>query len=194
MDAYSRLRRSWAPLSSESVRQHGQIIGLAFPKFCVFVLVLLPVACGAQSVEYFRLPTIDMEPTIQKGEVVEVLVGVTLAESGDVVVFRSPLDPASRLLKRVVAVAGDIVRIEDKRLFVNDEVVSEPYAQFIDSQVYPANLTVLEQYRRRDQLESLEVPVGTVFVLGDNRDQSIDSRMFGPLQLEAIFGTVVAKE
>jgi signal peptidase I len=96
---------------------------------------------------------------------------------GDVIVFRYPLDPSKSYIKRVVAVAGDRVRIDDGILYVNGRRVREPYVpdDYEDTRTYP----------------STTVPAGSYFVLGDHRNLSNDSRDFGPVPESLIYGKAV---
>lgn len=96
---------------------------------------------------------------------------------GDVIVFHYPLDPSKSFIKRVVAVAGDKVRIDAGALYVNGKLVSEAYVpeQFRDTRSYP----------------EIEVPAGDYFVLGDHRSLSNDSREFGPVPQEYVSGKAV---
>lgn len=96
---------------------------------------------------------------------------------GDVIVFRYPLDPSKSYIKRVVALAGDRVRIDDGVLYVNDRRVREGYVptDYIDTRSYPETT----------------VPAGSFFVLGDHRNLSNDSRDFGPVPEQLIYGKAV---
>lgn len=96
---------------------------------------------------------------------------------GDVIVFRYPLDPSKSYIKRVVAVAGDRVRIDDGELFVNGRRIREGYVpqDYIDTRTYPET----------------RVPEHAYFVLGDHRNLSNDSRDFGPVPEELIYGKAV---
>ncbi|RPF27138.1 signal peptidase I [Georgenia muralis] len=121
----------------------------------------------------------SMAPTVASGDHV-VVDRVTWRlggpDRGDLVTFVSPED-GTALLKRVVAVGGDEVRIDDALLVVNGAVVDEPYVDHarIDATYFGP----------------VRVPAGHVFVLGDNRFGSIDSRVFGPVDLEDVTGRVV---
>lgn len=87
---------------------------------------------------------------------------------GDIVVFASPLDNKTGLIKRVIGLPGDEVEIRDKRVFLNGARLEEPYA------VYKRAAERLEG----DNLGPLKIPDGAVFVLGDNRDESSDSSVW----------------
>ena len=98
---------------------------------------------------------------------------------GDIVVFRFPEDPRRDFLKRVVGLPGETVAIRDKRVFVDGRLLDEPYAFHSDDRVWPDDPSVPDDRRRRDQLAPKGVPEGSYFVMGDNRDDSNDSRYWG---------------
>lgn len=123
----------------------------------------------------------SMEPTLAAGEVVLVdRLGPRLAPPGpgDLVVFTDPVD-GTRTLKRVVATGGQVVEIRDAVLHVDGVAVPEPYADLsrVDG-------TWLGQVR---------VPDDAVFVLGDHRDTSVDSRDYGPVARSALQGRVLLR-
>ena len=89
-------------------------------------------------------------------------------------------DDQTRLIKRVIAVAGDTVEIRDKRLLINGEEVPDPNAHFTEKHVHDSV--------PRDRFGPVTVPPGKFFVMGDNRDQSYDSRYWGFADVEAIKG------
>ena len=98
-------------------------------------------------------------------------------ERGDIVVFRYPRDTSKSYIKRVIAVAGDRVRIEDGQVYVNGEPLAEDYvpAEYADERSYP----------------EIVVPPRSFFVLGDHRTMSSDSREFGPVKDRYIYGKAV---
>lgn len=98
-------------------------------------------------------------------------------ERGDVVVFRYPNDPRKSYIKRVIGLAGDHIRIDAGRVYLNGEPLSEPYVSryFHDDRSYPDTV----------------VPPDSYFVLGDHRNLSSDSRDFGPIPQDSIFGKAV---
>lgn len=138
-----------------------------------------------------QIPGSSMEPTLQRGQLVEVEamtldVLETLAR-GDIVVFEAPTEDRQRLVKRIVGMPGDALEIRDKRLFRNEALVEEAYVQYLDSSTAhnPEDALFV-----RDQLPRTIVATGELFVLGDNRDRSFDSRSFGPIRLASILGRV----
>jgi signal peptidase I len=98
-------------------------------------------------------------------------------QRGDVVVFRYPRDVSKSYIKRVIAVAGDRVRIDDGVVFVNDHPLTQPY--------------VPEDYWDTRSYSEIVVPPHSYFVLGDHRNLSNDSRDFGPVNRKYIYGKAV---
>ena len=145
----------------------------------------------------------SMEPTILIGDQVLVRPLTGAPSRGDLVQHRYPIDPKQSFLKRVVAVGGDRVRLRNKQLIVNGTPVDEPYVVhrtgFVDDfrDNFPAepNMTLrgnwAEELRAHTVNGELVVPPGKFFVLGDNRDESLDSRYFGFLDRSEITGKPV---
>lgn len=143
------------------------IVGAAF----VLALVIQQFV-----VKPFYIPSPSMNPTLVKGDRVLVnrfIYHFTEPERGDVIVFHPPVAPEEDYIKRVVGVGGDMVSVHDEKLYVNGDPQEEPYLNNgkIDGE-YPEE----------------KVPSGYVFVMGDNRNNSGDSRVFGPVEREAILG------
>jgi signal peptidase I len=128
------------------------------------------------------------ERAAREGASVGRLLPARALRRGDVVVFRFPADPRRDFIKRVVALPGETVAIRDKRVFVDGEPLSEPYAFHADDAIWPDDPAIAEDHRLRDQLPAIRVPEGTYFVLGDNRDDSNDSRFWGPVPDSLIEG------
>ncbi len=103
---------------------------------------------------------------------------------GDIVIFRSPKDVRQDLVKRLIGLPGDVVRIVDKRLYLNGRpVVDDSYTKHTDSHVSPAFTG-----GPRDNFGPFTVPPGHYFCMGDNRDQSYDSRYWGPVPQKLLKG------
>ncbi|HEY6252731.1 MAG TPA: signal peptidase I [Candidatus Angelobacter sp.] len=98
-------------------------------------------------------------------------------QRGDIVVFRYPRDTHKSFIKRVVGLPGDRVRVFDGRVYLNGRLTSEPYVPevYLDSRSYP----------------EVKVPAGSYYVLGDHRSMSNDSRDFGPVARNFIYGKAV---
>ncbi|MBA2608696.1 MAG: signal peptidase I [Actinobacteria bacterium] len=128
-------------------------------------------------VQAFSIPSISMERTLLVGDRVLVNKLNKKVHHGDVIVFeRPPGEEAAAikdLIKRVIALPGETVSTKDGKLYVNDKQLSEPYLQ-------PGTQTVMDH--------PVTVPKGHVWVMGDNRTQSRDSRFFGPINQSLIVG------
>ena len=107
---------------------------------------------------------------------------------GDVVVFRFPGDPRRDFIKRVVGLPGETVAIRDRVVSIDGRTLEEPYVFHADDRVWPDEADVPDARRRRDQLAPARVPDGAFFVMGDNRDDSSDSRAWGPVPASHLVG------
>jgi signal peptidase I len=101
---------------------------------------------------------------------------------GDIVVFKYPVDPNKDFIKRVVGIPGDEIEIRDKQLYVNAQQVNHDYGVYTDTRIYAAHI------RPRDNFGPITVPENSLFVMGDNRDESFDSRFWGFVDYKAVNG------
>lgn len=180
----------------------------------IFVAFLLFFVVRTSVVEAFKIPTSSMEGTLLVGDFLLVnkavygarLPGTDLTlgsfaepERGDIVVFHPPHEPDKNYVKRVVGVPLDTLQMIDKQLYLNGTPVYEPYARHEDVRgdaVHPdmgwqSNHLIASGRRRqptRDNWGPLVVPPGRFFVLGDNRDNSEDSRYWGFVKRDQIRG------
>jgi signal peptidase I len=104
---------------------------------------------------------------------------------GDIIVFRYPEDVRKDFIKRCVAVEGQIIEIKDKALYVNGARRNEPFAMHVDEHVLPREISP------RDNFGPITVPRGCIFMMGDNRDNSLDSRFWGPLPIDLVKGKAI---
>lgn len=100
---------------------------------------------------------------------------------GDVVVFKFPEDPKRDFVKRAVALPGDLLEIHDKEVFVNGLPEAESHAFHSEERVWHDDPQLPRPLRQRDQLRPMRVPADAYFMMGDNRDDSYDSRFWGPV-------------
>jgi signal peptidase I len=154
---------------------------------------------------YVSVPTGAMEPTIRRGERLFVNSIVGKIERGELVMFRYPADPSETYIKRVVAVGGDLVQFRGTQVMVNGEplreqrifVVYDDEGEILrevdkegegDYSVYyekDGRVRPEAEYANR---EPYRVPGGHLFTLGDNRDNSMDSRHWGPVPVANVIG------
>jgi signal peptidase I len=144
----------------------------------VLIALLIAVLVRAFVIERFLVDGPSMEPTLWDSQsllVNKLAYKFSPPTRGDVVVFRYPLDPTRDYVKRCVAVGGDTVEMRLGRLYVNGLLKEEPYVGF------PGLF----------EMKSVTVPEDCIFVLGDHRTNSEDSRMFGPVKLSLVKGKAV---
>ncbi len=169
----------------------------------LFALVLA-VFARTWVVQAFKIPTGSMEDNLLVGDHIlvnkfifgptvhpleEALLPIRDPRRGDVAVFKYPEDPGRDFIKRCLGLPGEEVDLRDKRLFVDGERVDESgYTRFADDEVYPDWATIPDYYRLRDQFGPFEVPAGHYLFLGDNRDNSHDSRYWGPIPQSSLKG------
>jgi signal peptidase I len=154
-------------------------------------------------VQAFQIPTGSMEPTLLIGDflLVNKLVYASTASSieekilprkvirrQDIVVFKYPNDLAKDFVKRVIGLPGEKIEIKNKQVFVNDKPLDEKYKVHNDNQIISKNDYYHYDDTIRDNFGPVNVPAGHIFVMGDNRDNSADSRYWGFLPLTYVKG------
>lgn len=122
-----------------------------------------------------------------------VLPGLKEPKQGDIIVFRYPLDTRVNYIKRCVAVGGQTVEIRDKVVYVDGEVMPlPPMGKYTDPYVLPAHIKMRHIVPRgagnKDNYGPVTVPEGHFFMMGDNRDNSADSRYWGFLDKDLVLG------
>ena len=148
-------------------------------------------------IQAFRIPSESMKDTLLVGDFLFVnkfeygpkipfthvrLPGLRDPRRGDVIVFQFPQDPSKDFIKRCIATGGQPLEVKDKQVVVDGEKLVEPYAIHINPDVRPAG------YDFRDNFGPLTVPARQMFMMGDNRDNSNDSRYWGTLKMDLVKG------
>ncbi len=171
------------------------------------VAVVLALFIRTFLVQAFKIPTSSMEENLLVGDQLLVnklvysptsgpwedrLLGKRGPRRGDVVVFKYPEDPTRDFIKRVIGLPGETVRIANKRVYVDGRPLDEPYVHFLQPPLPEAHL----DYGFADPATGSEwgpqrVPDGQLFVMGDNRDNSRDSRYWGFLASDQVRGRAV---
>lgn len=171
----------------------------------ILIALLIAIVIRTFAVQAFKIPSGSMLETLQIGDHILVnkivfgtpidvpftninlfwMPGFYKPQRNDIIVFKYPEDPKRDFIKRAVAIGGDVVEARDKVLYVNGQQVNEPFAIRKDDAIRPGNMD------KRDNFGPLTVPEGKVFAMGDNRDQSYDSRFWGPVDLKQIKGKAI---
>ncbi len=161
------------------------------------IAILIALFIRAYIIQAFKIPSGSMIPTLLIGDhllVTKFIYGINpplmdkkilvfdRPKRGDIIVFKYPEDPDRDFIKRVIAIGGDIVEGRDKKVFVNGVEIKEPYIRHSDSYIHP------REDDPRDNFGPIKVPEGKLFVMGDNRDQSYDSRFWGFVDLKDVKG------
>lgn len=174
--------------SKRALREYTEAIVMA---------VLLALIIRAFVVQAFKIPSGSMKSTLLVGDHILVnkfIYGVKIPFTSteifrisepkhrDIVVFKYPVDPSKDFIKRVIGLPGDNVKIQDKQVFVNGQLQVEPYAAHSDPKTLPASASP------RDNMATVEVPTDCLFVMGDNRDESYDSRFWKFVNMNELRG------
>ncbi len=150
-------------------------------------------------VQAFKIPSSSMEPTLQVGDhilVSKFIYGIRIPyigkkflefhkpDRGDIIVFVYPEDPKKDFIKRVIATEGEEVQIKDKQILINGRSIKDPWGVYENR----TGFLVPSHFGPRDNYGPKVVPANSLFVLGDNRDNSQDSRYWGFVDLSAVKG------
>jgi len=137
-------------------------------------------------VRSFRVPSASMAPAIRPGDHLIADMRVwnrRRPRRGDLVIYHQPRRPQEMSVKRVIGLPGETVELRDRRLYVDGRPVEDPWARYSDE-----GSPYLPQVTGRDRFGPSAVPEGSLFVLGDNRDNSFDSRAHGPIASSLLVG------
>jgi signal peptidase I len=163
----------------------------------IITALVLALVIRAYVIQAFKIPSGSMIPTLLIGDHILVnkfIYGTEIPftdkrvlvfkkpERGDIIVFKYPENPKKDFIKRVIGTGGDVIEERNKTVYVNRKALIEPYAQHTDSSIR------LGEIDPRDNFGPLVVPKNKFFVMGDNRDQSYDSRYWGFVDLNEVMG------
>ena len=164
------------------------------------ILIALLIALFIRSfvVQAFKIPSGSMIPTLLVGDHLLVsrfsygirnpVTGTLWIDTGgrpkrgDIIVFRYPVNPSQDFIKRIIGLPGDTIEIVDKKVYINGEPYKDEHAVFYDPRIIPGNI------QPRDNFGPVTVPEGKLFVMGDNRDNSYDSRFWKFVDMKAVKG------
>ena len=168
----------------------------------IVIAVILALFIRTWVVQAFKIPTGSMENNLLVGDhlLVNKAVFSPIAfdaettvlpngpvDRGDIVVFKFPLNPERDFIKRVIGLPGEKIELRDKTVYINDEPLPEPYLPSHMTRLVPGAIAVAQ----RDNHGPITVPDGHYFMMGDNRDNSEDSRYWGTLPHDHIKGKAV---
>lgn len=163
----------------------------------IVIAIILALFIRTFVVQAFKIPSGSMKPTLQIGDHILVnkfIYGVKIPyigkniisyknpDHGDIIVFRYPEDPDKDFIKRVIGIPGDTIEIKNKKVFVNNVIIIN------DVGVHTQSNFIERHINPRDNFGPVTVPVESYFVMGDNRDNSYDSRFWGFVEQRAIKG------
>ncbi|OQY01591.1 MAG: signal peptidase I [Desulfobacteraceae bacterium 4572_130] len=165
----------------------------------ILIAIVLALFIRAFFVQAFKIPSGSMKDTLLIGDHILVnkfiygvripftngatLFKVSKPERKDIIVFKYPEDPDKDFIKRVVAVEGDIIELKNKKIYLNGKLQhNENYTIHTDPFVMP------EKFSNRDNFGPVTVPKNSFFVMGDNRDNSHDSRFWGFVDFREVKG------
>ncbi len=168
-----------------TLREYAEAFALA---------IVLALTIRTFVVQAFKIPSGSMIPTLSIGDHILVnkfiygiklpftdvmLLPISSPQHGDIIVFKYPEDESKDFIKRVVGTPEDVIEVRNKEVYVNGARVDDPRVQHTDREI---------QLNKRDNFGPVTVPPGSYFVMGDNRDQSLDSRFWGFVKENKIRG------
>jgi signal peptidase I len=169
----------------------------------IVIAVILALFIRTFVVQAFKIPTGSMEENLLIGDhllvnkfvfgptesrVERALLPVTAIRRGDVIVFKYPEEPDRDFIKRVIGLPGETIEVKDKKVYVDGRRLDEPYAHYLQPVTTPSEFHEVTSFDVRDRYGPVTVPPDHYFVMGDNRDNSQDSRYWGFLPRENVKG------
>jgi signal peptidase I len=163
----------------------------------IIIAILIAFFIRTFVVQAFKIPSGSMKPTLLIGDHILVskfsygikvpyfrntLVPISDPKRGEIVVFIYPEDRSKDFIKRVVGISGDTIEIRNKKIFLNGMPYDDKHGVYVDDFIIPGAI------QPRDNFGPITVPKGTIFTMGDNRDQSYDSRFWGFVDLKDVMG------
>jgi signal peptidase I len=163
----------------------------------IIIAILIALFIRTFIICAYKIPSRSMVPTLLVGDHILVnkfiygvkipllrktIIPVREPKRGEIVVFIFPNDRSKDFIKRVIGVGGDKIEIKNKTIFINDKEYKDSYGIYSDSFILPGSM------QPRDNFGPVIVPKKSIFVMGDNRDESLDSRFWGFVDLKDVEG------
>ena len=169
----------------------------------IVIAVILALFIRTFVVQAFKIPTGSMEENLLIGDHLLVnkfifaptatslehaLLPVASIKRGDIIVFKYPEDPERDFIKRVIGLPGETVEVREKKVYINGQALDEPYAHYLLPVSTPSEFHEVTSFDVRERYGPVTVPTEQYFVMGDNRDNSQDSRYWGFLRRDYVKG------
>jgi len=169
----------------------------------IVIAVILALFIRTFVVQAFKIPTGSMEENLLIGDhllvnkfvfgptrspIERALLPVGTIKRGEVLVFKYPEDPDRDFIKRVIGLPGEKVELREKKVYINDKPLDEPYVHFLQPPGQSSEFHEVTSFDVRERYGPVTVPPNHYFVMGDNRDNSQDSRYWGFLPRENVKG------
>jgi signal peptidase I len=172
----------------------------------IVIAVILALFIRTFVVQAFKIPTGSMENNLLIGDhllvnkfvfgpanspIERALLPERTIRRGDIIVFKYPEDRERDFIKRVIGLPGETLEVKDKRVYINGKKVDEPYVHFLEPPQGTSSYSEITSYDLRERYGPISIPADKYFVMGDNRDNSQDSRYWGLLPREDVKGRAV---
>ena len=169
----------------------------------IVIAVILALFIRTFVVQAFKIPTGSMEENLLIGDHLLVnkfvfgptetgaertLLPVGTIKRRDIIVFKYPEEPERDFIKRVIGLPGETVEVREKKVYINGTALDEPYVHFLAPPSAPSELHEVTSFDVRERFGPVTVPADQYFMMGDNRDNSADSRYWGFLRRDYIKG------
>jgi signal peptidase I len=182
-----------APYRKSTVREYFESIAIA---------VILALFVRTFVVQAFKIPTGSMENNLLIGDHLIVnkfifgpdggfdraVLPMRDMRRGDIVVFKYPEDPERDFIKRVIGLPGETLEVKDKRVYINGKRLEEPFVHYLEPPRAASEYHEVTSFDLRERYGPVKIPADKYFVMGDNRDNSQDSRYWGFLPREYVKG------
>jgi signal peptidase I len=163
----------------------------------IILAILIAFFIRTFVIQAYKIPSGSMKPTLLIGDHILVskfnygvklpfirstLIPIGTPERGDIMVFIYPEDRSKDFIKRLIGLPGDTIEIRDKKILLNGRPWNDERGVYVDNLIIPGSV------QPRDNFGPVAVPEGSFFVMGDNRDESYDSRFWGFVNQQDILG------
>jgi signal peptidase I len=163
----------------------------------IILAILIAFFIRTFVIQAYKIPSGSMKPTLLIGDHILVskfnygirlplirstLIPVGTPQRGDIVVFIYPEDRSKDFIKRLIGLPGDTIEIRDKKILLNGSPLNDAHGVHVDNLIIPGTV------QPRDNFGPVVVPKDSLFVMGDNRDESYDSRFWGFVPIKEVLG------